>query len=83
LLYKIVKGADIAYGIAQFPDFSISISGTKQADAEHTANISSYRTLSTLVIRFVLLMAQIEEQLGVNSAQLLQMFDQGQDAVAE
>jgi hypothetical protein len=74
LVYRIDKTSDSATGSAQFPDFSISISGLKYRDNSHVFDISSFRTLSTMVMRFVMILAQVEETLGIDRFNLLEYF---------
>jgi hypothetical protein len=74
LIYKVEKYTQTAYGMAQFPLFRIVISGKKEPDNTHIFDISSYRTLSTMVMKFIFVMGQIETDLGISQYDLLNLF---------
>jgi hypothetical protein len=81
LIYKIDKTSATGYGIAQFPQFRIVLSGKKVRDAAHPYDISSYRVLSTMVMKFIFVMSEVESTLGINQYSLLQLFSGNDDEV--
>jgi hypothetical protein len=66
LLYRRDLVNDIVYGIVQFPDFKVWISGVREQDAEHRFNAGSARDMMTLVFTFAACLSQAEQTLGIN-----------------
>ncbi|WP_010257852.1 hypothetical protein [Treponema primitia] len=65
LLYRKDLVNDIVYGIVQFPDFKVWLSGIRKQDAEHRFNAGSGRDMMTLVFSFASCLAQAEQELGI------------------
>ncbi|MFP3043823.1 hypothetical protein LQZ19_18580 [Treponema primitia] len=65
LLYRKDLVNDIVYGIVQFPDFKVWLSGIREQDAEHRFNAGSGRDMMTLVFSFASCLAQAERELGI------------------
>jgi hypothetical protein len=74
LLYRKDLVNDIIYGIVQFPDFNISLSGIRQQDAEHRFNAGSGRDMMNLVFAFSVCLAQAEQTLGINQLEYTMKF---------
>ncbi|GHV76306.1 hypothetical protein AGMMS49942_11270 [Spirochaetia bacterium] len=65
LLYRKDLVNDMVYGVVQFPDFKVWISGLRNQDAEHRFNAGSARDMMTLVVSFASCLAQAEQALGI------------------
>jgi hypothetical protein len=74
LIYKIDKVGDTAYGIVQFPDFSVSVHAKKNASAEYPFNVASPNHMMALVYQFTMALAEVEQRLGVNQLEYTKKF---------
>jgi hypothetical protein len=74
LVYKKPNDGTIAYGILQFPQFQIAISGTKTLDSTHPNNIRSANILQSMMFKFIFLLAEVEETTGTRDNDLLKFF---------
>ncbi|GHU39904.1 hypothetical protein FACS1894190_06040 [Spirochaetia bacterium] len=63
IIYKVDKPAEKAFGIVQFPQFRISISGTKTPTEANKYDSSKGNILAGLMMQFVYNMAFVEESL--------------------
>jgi hypothetical protein len=66
LLYRKDLVNDMVYGIVQFPDFKVWLSGVRERDAEHRFNAENGRDMMTLVFSFAACLAQAEQTLGID-----------------
>jgi hypothetical protein len=66
LLYRKDLMNDMVYGVVQFPDFKVWISGLREQDAQHRFNAGSAQDMMTLVFSFASCLAQAEQTLGIN-----------------
>jgi hypothetical protein len=74
LIYKIDKIENIAYGIVQFPDFSVFVRAKKEAGPDYPFNVSSPNHMMGLVFQFTMALAEVEERLGVNQLEYTKKF---------
>jgi hypothetical protein len=74
LIYKIDKIENTAYGIVQFPDFSVFVKAKKEAGPGYPFNVSSPNHIMGLVFQFTLALAEVEERLGVNQLEYTKKF---------
>ncbi|GHV75128.1 hypothetical protein AGMMS49940_24300 [Spirochaetia bacterium] len=74
LLYRKDLVNDIVYGIVQFPDFKVGISGLRVRDAQHRFNAGSAQDMMTLVFSFAACLAQAEQTLGINQLEYTMKF---------
>jgi hypothetical protein len=76
LLYRKDLINDMVYGIVQFPDFKVALSGVREQDAEHRFNAGNGRDMMTLVFSFASCLAQAEQTLGINQLEYTMKFFQ-------
>jgi hypothetical protein len=74
LLYRKDLVNDRVYGIVQFPDFRVWISGARKQDLAHRFNAGSGRDMMTLVFSFAQCLAQAEQTLGINQLEYTMKF---------
>jgi hypothetical protein len=74
LLYRKDLVNDTVYGIVQFPDFKVSLSGVRKPDAEHRFNAENGRDMMTLVFSFASCLAQAEQTLGIKQLEYTMQF---------
>ncbi|MDR1219319.1 MAG: hypothetical protein LBK73_06895 [Treponema sp.] len=74
LIYRIDKVENIAYGILQFPDFSVIVRAKKDASPDYPFNVSSPNHMMALVYQFTMALAEIEQHLGVNQLEYTRKF---------
>jgi hypothetical protein len=74
LIYKIDKVENTAYGILQFPDFSVTVRAKKEASQDYPFNVSSPNHMMALVYQFTMALAEIEQRLGVNQLEYTRKF---------
>jgi hypothetical protein len=74
LLYRRDLAEDMVYGIVQFPDFKVSLSGLRKPDAEHRFNAENGRDMMTLVFSFASCLAQAEQTLGIKQLEYTMQF---------
>jgi hypothetical protein len=74
LIYKIDKVENTAYGIVQFPDFSVTVSAKKEASPDYPFNVSSPNHMMALVYQFTMALAEVEQRLGVNQLEYTKKF---------
>jgi hypothetical protein len=74
LIYRIDKTDNTAYGIVQFPDFSIFVRAKKDAQAGFPYNVSSPNHMMALVYQFTMALAEVEQRLGVNQMEYTKRF---------
>ncbi|GHT69527.1 hypothetical protein FACS1894110_19150 [Spirochaetia bacterium] len=74
LLYRRDLVNDMVYGIVQFPDFKVWLSGVREQDAEHRFNAGNGRDMMTLVFSFASCLAQAEQALGINQLEYTMKF---------
>jgi hypothetical protein len=74
LLYQKDLVNDTAYGVVQFPDFKVWMSGVREQDGEHRFNAGRARDMMTLVVSFASCLAQAEETLGINQFEYTMKF---------
>jgi hypothetical protein len=74
LLYRRDLVNDIVYGIVQFPDFKVSLSGIRKPDAEHRFNAENGRDMMSLVFSFAACLAQAEQTLGIKQLEYTMQF---------
>lgn len=74
LIYRIDKADNTAYGIVQFPDFSIFVRAKKDAQAGFPYNVSSPNHMMALVYQFTMALAEVEQRLGVNQMEYTKRF---------
>jgi hypothetical protein len=74
LLYRRDLVNDMVYGIVQFPDFMVSLSGLREPDAEHRFNAENGRDMMTLVFSFASCLAQAEQTLGIKQLEYTMQF---------
>jgi hypothetical protein len=74
LIYKIDKVENIAYGIVQFPDFSVFVRAKKEPSADYPFNVSSPNHMMSLVYQFTMALAEVEQRLGVNQLEYTRKF---------
>jgi hypothetical protein len=74
LLYRKDLVQDMVYGIVQFPDFKVWLSGIRERDAEHRFNAENGRDMMTLVFSFASCLAQAEQTLGINQMEYTMKF---------
>jgi hypothetical protein len=74
LLYRKDLAEDMVYGIVQFPDFKVSLSGVREPDAEHRFNAENGRDMMTLVFSFASCLAQAEQTLGIKQLEYTMQF---------
>jgi hypothetical protein len=74
LIYKIDKTENTAYGIVQFPDFSVFVKAKKEAQPDYPFNVSSPNHMMGLVFQFTMALAEVEEKLGVNQLEYTKKF---------
>ncbi|MDR2803490.1 MAG: hypothetical protein LBB22_04275 [Treponema sp.] len=74
LIYKIDKKENIAYGIVQFPDFSVFVRAKKEASPGYPFNVSSPNHIMALVYQFTMALAEVEQLLGVNHMEYTKKF---------
>jgi hypothetical protein len=74
LLYRRDLVNDMVYGIVQFPDFKVWLSGVREQDAEHRFNAGNGRDMMSLVFSFASCLAQAEQALGINQLEYTMQF---------
>jgi hypothetical protein len=74
LIYKINRTEDTAYGIVQFPDFSISVRAKKEASEDYPFNAASPNHMMALVYQFTMALAEVEQRLGVKQLEYTKKF---------
>ncbi|MDR2343942.1 MAG: hypothetical protein LBD86_05365 [Spirochaetaceae bacterium] len=74
LIYKINKTENTAYGIVQFPDFSVSVSAKKEALPGYPFNIASPNHMMALVYQFTMALAEVEQRLGIKQMEYTRKF---------
>jgi hypothetical protein len=74
LIYKIDKTENTAYGIVQFPDFSVSVRAQKEPSPEYPFNAASPNHMMALVYQFTMALAEVERRLGVNQLEYTKRF---------
>jgi hypothetical protein len=74
LLYRKDLVNDMVYGIVQFPEFKVALSGIRYQDAEHRFNAANGRDMMTLVFTFASCLAQAEQALGINQFEYTMKF---------
>ncbi|MDR1248365.1 MAG: hypothetical protein LBK63_03585 [Treponema sp.] len=74
LLYRKDLVEDVVYGIVQFPDFKVSLSGVRKPDAEHRFNAENGRDMMALVFSFASCLAQAEQTLGIKQLEYTMRF---------
>jgi hypothetical protein len=74
LIYKIDKTENTAYGMVQFPDFSVFVKAKKEAGPDYPFNVYSPNHIMALVFQFTLALAEVEERLGVNQLEYSKKF---------
>jgi hypothetical protein len=74
LLYSKDLVNDMVYGVVQFPDFKVFISGARERDGEHRFNAENGRDMMTLVFSFAACLAQAEEALGIKQLEYTMQF---------
>jgi hypothetical protein len=74
LIYRINKTENIAYGIVQFPDFSVSVSAKKEALPGYPFNAASPNHMMALVYQFTMALAEVEQRLGVKQLEYTKKF---------
>jgi hypothetical protein len=74
LIYKIDKIENTAYGIVQFPDFSVFVKAKKEALPGFPFNVSSPNHMMGLVFQFTMALAEVEERLGVKQLDYTKKF---------
>ncbi|GHV65001.1 hypothetical protein AGMMS49587_18510 [Spirochaetia bacterium] len=74
LLYRRDLVNDMVYGIVQFPDFKVWLSGIRERDAEHRFNAGNGRDMMSLVFSFASCLAQAEQALGINQLEYTMKF---------
>jgi hypothetical protein len=74
LLYRKDLVHDRVYGIVQFPDFKVSLTGARKQDAQHRFNAGSGRDMMLLVFSFAQCLAQAEQTLGINQLEYTMKF---------
>jgi hypothetical protein len=74
LIYKINHTEDAAYGIVQFPDFSISVRAKKEPSPDYPYNAASPNHMMALVYQFTMALAEVEQRLGVNQLEYTKKF---------
>jgi hypothetical protein len=74
LVYKINKIENTAYGIVQFPDFSVSVSAKKESTPGYPFNVASPNHMMALVYQFTMALAEVEQRLGVKQLEYTKKF---------
>jgi hypothetical protein len=74
LVYKINKIENTAYGIVQFPDFSVSVSAKREATPGYPFNVASPNHMMALVYQFTMALAEVEQRLGVKQLEYTKKF---------
>jgi hypothetical protein len=74
LIYKISYTENTAYGIVQFPDFSISVRAKKEPSPDYPYNAASPNHMMALVYQFTMALAEVEGRLGVNQLEYTKKF---------
>ena len=74
LIYRINKTENTAYGIVQFPDFSVSVSAKKEALPGYPFNVASPNHMMALVYQFTMALAEVEQRLGLKQLEYTKKF---------
>jgi hypothetical protein len=74
LIYKINYAENTAYGIVQFPDFSIFVRAKKESSPDYPYNAASPNHMMALVYQFTMALAGVEQRLGVNQLEYTKKF---------
>jgi hypothetical protein len=74
LLYRKDLVNDLVYGIVQFPDFKVSLSGVRKPDEAHRFNAENGRDMMTLVFSFASCLAEAEQTLGIKQLEYTMQF---------
>jgi hypothetical protein len=74
LLYRKDLVNDMVYGIVQFPDFKVFLSGVREPDGEHRFNAENGRDMMSLVFSFASCLAQAEQTLGIKQLEYTMQF---------
>ena len=74
LIYRINKTENTAYGIVQFPDFSVSVSAKKEALPGYPFNVASPNHMMALVYQFTMALAEVEHRLGLKQLEYTKKF---------